>query len=686
MNPCPVCREPLEVGWDACPACGTPVCTSCQRALKPHWRHCPHCKTPTHMTPSGSAVVGASPLPGAPGSPATGQPAPFTELGATPTVGALPDVPNGTQLADRYRVEAKLGVGGHGTVYRAFDTLLHDRPLALKLLTVTHPAAFAGIVREYHARKRIRSFEHVLMADQPMVARYLDHEIILYPMDLADGGNLRDQIPTLNAIEDPTNRQEAILDLFRQMCQGVHACHEAGIAHLDLKPENFLLHEGRLKVSDFGIARVLGAPSDARDGIGTGPYMAPEQHLAANPDDVDHRADIYALGVILYELLGGGKRPYEGGDLHRKKRELRPKRLEVPAALQNLLDKTIASDPDERHRTALGLIGDLQPAVTRTAPAENVVAARPTFARTEITTCRRTLTGHTDTVWSVAFSSDDTTLASASSDKTSRLWNPHTGTHQRTLTGHMGIFRAVAFSPDGTTLASASYDRTIRLWNPHTGAHQRTLAGHTGWVRAVAFSPDETALASASGDGTIRLWNPQTGRHLRVLTTGIYLLRTIAFSPDGSTLASASGDGTIRLWDPHSGRHQRSLNGHTDSVWTIAFSPDGSTLASAGSDGTIRLWNPHTGRRQRSLNGHIDTVWAVAFSPDGSTLASAGSDGTIRLWNPHTGRRQRTLTGHQGAVYSIAFSSTGSTLASASSDTTVILWGAGSTEVQADGG
>ena len=158
----------------------------------------------------------------------------------------------------------------------------------------------------------------------------------------------------------------------------------------------------------------------------------------------------------------------------------------------------------------------------------------------------------------------------------------------------------VAFSPDGTLLATASRDRTARLWDAATGTPTRTLTGHTSNVVGVAFSPDGALLATASWDRTARLWDAATGTPTRTLTGHTSNVVGVAFSPDGALLATASWDGTARLWDAATGTPTRTLTGHTSTCGGVAFSPDGTLLATAsrGRDGAA------VGRRHRHPHPH----------------------------------------------------------------------------------
>ncbi|BAT51983.1 WD-40 repeat-containing protein [Nostoc sp. NIES-3756] len=309
----------------------------------------------------------------------------------------------------------------------------------------------------------------------------------------------------------------------------------------------------------------------------------------------------------------------------------------------------------------------------QTAQEQAVLALKRAIYNTILE--RKRLEGHRDLISSVVFSRDGRNIASASADKSVKIWDAVTGEELATFKGHSDRVVSVAFSPDGRTIASASAGKSVKLWNRSTGSIT-TLNGHRKSVNKVAFSPDGRTIASASADNTVKLWDTARGKLIITFNGHSDKVISVAFSPNGRTIASASADNTAKLWDTGTGKLIATVK-HSDAVWDVAFSPDGKVIASASLDKSVKLWDTNTGKPITTLNGHSDAVWSLAFSPNSRTLVSASADNTVKLWDTGTGKLLSTFNGHSSAVNSVAFSPDGKTIASASTDKSIILWDAG---------
>jgi WD40 repeat protein len=245
------------------------------------------------------------------------------------------------------------------------------------------------------------------------------------------------------------------------------------------------------------------------------------------------------------------------------------------------------------------------------------------------------LKGHTAEVDSVCFSPDGKRLASASGDRTVKVWDAATGKELFTLRGHRSFVNSVCFSPDGKRLASGSSDLTVKLWDAAMRQELLTLKGHTERVTSVCFSPDGKRLASASDDKTVKVWDGITGRGLFGLQGHTGWVTGVCFSPDGRRLASGSWDGTVKLWDGVVGQALLTCKGHTGPVHRLCFRADGRCLASSGG-GTVTVWGPGTGRELLTFESPADRL---RFSPDGKQLATAGGR-TVKVWDAATGAQR----------------------------------------------
>ncbi len=338
-----------------------------------------------------------------------------------------------------------------------------------------------------------------------------------------------------------------------------------------------------------------------------------------------------------------------------------------------------------------------------------------------------TFRGHTNQFKALAFSPDNSRIASAAMDQTARLWDATTGKISATLREHKGWVNDVKFSPDGKRLLTASQDQTLRIWDSADGRPIAVLRGHTGDVLRTSYAANGTQIVSGSHDGTVRIWDVQSVERNGAIRGHTKFVYGVAFHPDGERVASASWDGTVRVWDANTGQERwASSHGEKKVVVSVAFHPKGHLLASFGRDeaslggkGTVRLWDVDTGtevhrwdvpvdwhdsRLTFSPNGDLlaagnmdggirlwdvaskkevgilrndgNALRDVAFSPDGRWLAAAGENASmgIRIWDVATKSSISELLGHTTMIYSLAFSPDGKMLASGATDGTVRLW------------
>ncbi|MHC9518772.1 AAA family ATPase [Prescottella equi] len=317
---------------------------------------------------------------------------------------------------------------------------------------------------------------------------------------------------------------------------------------------------------------------------------------------------------------------------------------------------------------------------------------------TETTPISRSLTGHTGPVYGVAFSADGRTLATASDDRSVRLWDLADGSVPvqigQELTGPDQYMASVSFSPDGHLLAAGGGDGTMWIWDIGDRSAPRALMSGQrnapGAVHNVRFSPDGRLLAVPHDDGTVTLFDttkPDSGEFPAfTLRAHSGAVRTVSFR-GGTVMATSSDDRTVRVWDIADPARPvqvgRDLTGFDDVAHSVSFSPDGTTLAASSGDGMIRVFDATNLADIRQVGApvqaHTGGIWTVAFAADGSTLASASWDGTAKLWSVDPGTRavhelRPALSGNGGGVPALALSPDGTTIVTGGQDSIVRMW------------
>lgn len=291
--------------------------------------------------------------------------------------------------------------------------------------------------------------------------------------------------------------------------------------------------------------------------------------------------------------------------------------------------------------------------------------------------------GHTDRVWTAAFSLDGERVVSAGFDGVLRLWNARNGEERRIITGHTNtVIWSVAISPDGRHAVSAGQDCHLRVWDLETGA--QTLAiraqdypGRDNDVTLfVALSPDGLQMVSGGFDGHVQVWDVATGGRVWEARDDTNRLWSVAWSRDGRRIASGGVTG-LSLWDARTGARLWHSHAAESVVGAVCFHPEGKQVLTAHWSGELRLWEVDTGRLRRRMSGGAGLIRSATFSPDGLRIASAEADETVRLWSATSGKLLLSLPHGPGRVNFVTFSPDGERLLSASDSGTVRVWETG---------
>lgn len=646
---------------------------------------------------------------------------------------------------DRYRLEKQLGSGGMGEVFLATDVRL-GKPVALKLLKDTLVIDHDLDLKERFEREcaicaALKSVHIVQVSDYGVTTEGYP----FYVMEYLQGQTLGELLSNHSRLS-----VDQTCNIISQVCEGLELAHTGvviwnretnsseriKVVHRDLKPDNIFLVPtvlGELaKIIDFGIAKISSLQAEyithTSVFLGTCHYASPEQFDIHA--EVDERADIYSLGIILYEMLAGTD-PF-GLDFRHNRvtnnawlsahaaktpRPLRsqPNCQHISPQLEAVIKRCLAKTPADRFASVTELKNALIAAQTQPAsqdPADSsnwqsdktlvsltsspfpsasslpppppppqkrrfpwLVTGSSAVAALIIAVYAAPLFRQTPSTVNLTANSS-VIPAKAESDKANFQLSL-----AETLSGSAPV-RSVVFSRNGQTVISAGEERDslqqrypIKVWDVGTQRVSRTLDGHTDVIQSLSLSSDGQLLASGSRDHTIQLWNMATNELSETLTGHTAPVWSVALSADKQTLVSGSEDSTVRIWNLKT-NESRILSEHTDTIYSVALSPDGTTIASGGADKTIRLWDAQTGELLRTLGepgGHRDTVSAVVFSPDGQQLVSTGWDGFVKLWDATTGQLLQTFEGHTDRVIAIAFINP-QRIASAGFDRTIKIW------------
>ena len=634
------------------------------------------------------------------------------------------------QQIGRYRIEAHIGSGGMGEVYKAWDENTR-RTVALKTL----PVEFAG------DPERVRRFEQEAVA----ASRLNDPNIItIFEVVHADGAlfiatEYVEGQTLRELLTDPMTKQLRRLDskeaiqVAIQVTGALKAAHTAWIIHRDIKPENIMVRkDGLAKVLDFGIAKLNkeefrltpsgGTPADqaippkagtgksASNGtvpgmsLGTASYMSPEQ---ARGEQLDGRTDLFSLGVVLFEmvtgqrLFGGATRVEALQAIEGPGEPLSPSaRFDgVPRELVRIIRRALRRNREERYASAGELLDDLNKVKHQ---LENKMSRRIVGISALTVILALTMVGvaavlsvgdvweenilrdaHTAAARKAAFSPDGQRLVTVGEDKQVIVWDFARRERLKTFTDHTETVTSVAYSPDGKWFATGSYDQTVIVWDAERLQKATVLRGHRNAVHSVAFSPDGRWLASSAlypplDDSTI-LWRVGSWEKGVGIPHGTSEVNTLLFSADSKRLMFLGGS-SPNTWDVFTGqpvedKFDTPLEGNN-----AALSPDATRLVSVTSRGEVIFADVPRRQTLSRYRAHQDHGRAVAYSPDGR-LVVTGAENLI-LWDAVTRQKIAPLE-YPSIVWSAVFSPNGRWFVSTHGDGAILVWDAAERELVA---
>lgn len=537
---------------------------------------------------------------------------------------------------------------------------------------------------------------------------------------LIEGRDATELLGLSDSGEEPANHKhvQAIVRIGLQAAEALQHAHDTGVVHRDIKPSNLLLDAGgNVRITDFGLAQIQGEASLTATGelLGTYRYMSPEQLLAKRVV-VDNRADIYSLGVTLYELLT--LRPaFSGSSRAAILRQVafeeptppRSINRRIPVELQTILLAAMAKNPDRRYQTARALAEDLR----RFSENTPICPPRPSPVERAIdwVSRRRTLAGTLGGVAAtlfvsaivaavgigIAWRTTDAALQTTERQRqeTSKLWRRAEGLRLAALSAlerNQDPGLAMALAAEGQKLYEGRELNNALLAAFETNHEHRTLAGHRGVVGSVSYDPTGEKLISTVGrtqfnaaPESTRIWNVATGQVLVELEPEGHSLTSAMFSPAGVRVLgasvpivteSANVDGSasehqVTIWDSVTGKKLVSLSGSfLLEAHPGVFHPTGQRVITPAADNTARIWDVLEGRVVTTLAGHTKRVIYATFDEQGERAATVSEDQTIRIWLAENGElvtRLEHWTDRPGPTYAV-FSPDGTKLATETPD------------------